>query len=85
MVQCSDKSLYTGWTTDPERRILAHNAGRGAKYTKTRLPVHLVYLIQCEDRSTALKKEAAIKKLSRKAKSALVFEEENLIKNVNMI
>ena len=46
MLRCADGSLYTGWTTDPERRLKAHNGGRGAKYTRSRRPVELVYLEQ---------------------------------------
>lgn len=72
MVQCSDGSYYTGWTTDPERRVKEHNSGRGALYTKFRRPVELIYLEQVEDRSSAQQREHAIKKLTRQKKTELV-------------
>ena len=71
MVRCRDNSLYTGYTNDPERRLAVHNAGKGAKYTKSRLPVTLVYQETCEDKSAALKREAAIKRLTKAEKEAL--------------
>ena len=72
MVECSDGSLYTGWTTDPERRVKEHNAGRGALYTRWRGPVELKYLEKKKDRSTAQRRENEIKKLTREKKIALV-------------
>lgn len=72
MVECSDGTLYTGWTTDPQRRVAEHNAGRGARYTKMRRPVELVYVEPQPDRSTALKRERAIKKLTRAKKKQLI-------------
>ena len=72
IVRCSDGSLYTGWTTSLEKRIEAHNAGRGAKYTKSRRPVSLVYFETFESKSEALKREAAIKKLPRVLKLSLI-------------
>lgn len=72
MVECSDGSLYTGWTTDVEARVATHNSGEGAKYTRSRLPVKLVYSEEVEDRSTALKREAAIKKMTRANKKKLI-------------
>ena len=72
IVQCRDGSLYTGWTTDVEKRVAAHNAGTGAKYTKARRPVTLVYFEALESKSEALKREAAIKKLSRSDKLELI-------------
>ena len=72
MVECADGSYYTGWTTDPERRIAVHNAGRGAKYTKMRRPVTLIYVEELPDKSSALKRERAIKQLSRKQKEKLL-------------
>ncbi|MBC8330715.1 MAG: GIY-YIG nuclease family protein [Anaerolineae bacterium] len=72
IVECSDGTLYTGWTTDLQRRVAAHNAGRGARYTKTRRPVVLVYVEPQPDRSTALKRERAIKKLPRAKKKQLI-------------
>ena len=61
MVECADGTLYTGWTTDPKRREKEHNSGRGASYTRIRGPVKLVYIEAQPDRSTALKREYAIK------------------------
>jgi len=72
IVKCSDGTFYTGWTTDPERREGQHNAGRGAKYTRTRRPVRLVYVEEQPDRSTAMKRERAIKSLSRERKKKLI-------------
>ena len=72
IVRCGDDSLYTGWTTDVPERINAHNSGHGAKYTRSRLPVTLVYHELCADKSSALKRERAIKALSREQKLALI-------------
>lgn len=71
LARCRDGTLYTGVTTDPERRITEHNAGAGAAYTRTRLPVVLVYLERVSDRSCALRREHAIKRLTRAQKEAL--------------
>jgi predicted GIY-YIG superfamily endonuclease len=72
VVRCADSTLYTGVATDLHARIAAHNAGRGAKYTKSRLPVTLVYEEIVEDRSAALRREYEIKRLPPDAKRALV-------------
>ncbi len=72
MVECVDGTYYTGWSTDPERRAKMHNAGKGAKYTKTRRPVKLIYVEELPDKSSALKRERAIKRLSRKQKEKLL-------------
>ena len=72
IVECRDKTLYTGWTTDLEKRIRMHNEGKGAKYTKSRAPVRLVYYEQYETKQEALKRAYAIKQLSRKEKLALI-------------
>lgn len=69
---CNDSTLYTGWTNDIESRISAHNAGNGAKYTKMRLPVTLVYKEILETKSEALKRELEIKKLKRNEKLKLI-------------
>ncbi|MEM1484582.1 GIY-YIG nuclease family protein [Oscillospiraceae bacterium PP1C4] len=69
---CSDDTLYTGWTNDLESRLTAHREGRGAKYTKTRLPMQLVYSETVETKSDALKREYAIKQLSRQQKLELI-------------
>lgn len=71
ILKCADGTYYTGWTTDLARRIEAHNCGTGAKYTRTRRPVCLVYAELHKTKSDAMKREAAIKKLSRKEKEAL--------------
>ena len=68
ILRCSDGSLYTGITTDLEKRIAAHNAGKGAKYTRGRGPLELVYEEVCGDHSAALKLELEIKGLSREEK-----------------
>ena len=77
IVKCSDNTLYTGWTNDLEKRIKTHNAGKGAKYTKSRRPVILVYYEEYGTKSEALRREAAIKKLSRQEKLRMIrqFEE----------
>ena len=72
ILRCSDDSLYCGWTTDLDSRIKAHNSGRGAKYTRSRLPVELVYYEEFEDKHDALSREWHIKKLSRSEKLELV-------------
>jgi putative endonuclease len=71
ILECSDGTYYTGWTTNPERRMAQHNRGVGARYTKTRRPVILVYLEEQPDKITALKRERAIKALPRKKKMEL--------------
>ncbi|MFQ5578262.1 MAG: GIY-YIG nuclease family protein, partial [Anaerolineae bacterium] len=65
MVQCRDNTLYTGWTTDLSRRLAAHNAGRGARYTQSRRPVKLVYSKTLPDRRSAMQHERALKQLTR--------------------
>ena len=72
IVECRDGTLYTGWTTDVEARVRTHNSGSGAKYTRSRLPVKLVYFEEAENKSAALRREAAIKKLSREKKLKLI-------------
>jgi putative endonuclease len=72
MVECSDGTLYTGISNNVSKRILAHNSGKGAKYTKARLPVTLKWSQSCENRSEASKEEYKIKKLSRKQKLTLI-------------
>ncbi|GMB00256.1 GIY-YIG nuclease family protein [Pelosinus sp. IPA-1] len=74
IVQCADDTLYTGWTVDLEKRMIAHNKGVGAKYTSSRVPVVLVYWEQQESQSTAQKREASIKKLNRSQKLTLIRE-----------
>jgi putative endonuclease len=74
VIECGDGSLYTGYTTDVERRIQQHRDGDGAKYTRGRTPIDLVHLEAFHDQSTAQSREAEIKSLSRSEKEALVFE-----------
>ncbi len=72
MLRCGDGSLYTGWSTDVERRLASHRAGRGSRYTASRLPVELVMTRAMADRSAAMREEARIKRLPRAAKVALI-------------
>lgn len=72
VVSCADGTLYTGYTTDLNRRLTEHNAGEGAKYTRPRTPVELVYHETYETRSTAMSREYEIKQLSRREKERLV-------------
>jgi len=72
IVECDDGTLYTGWTTDPERRLREHNAGKGARYTRSRRPVRLVYWEQYSDRSGAMRREVVVKKLTRFEKQTLI-------------
>lgn len=66
MLKCSDGTLYTGWTNDLEKRVEAHNSGKGAKYTKARRPVELAYYEEFETKEQAMKREYAIKQLREK-------------------
>lgn len=72
IVECSDGTLYTGWTNDLEKRIKMHNSGKGAKYTKTRLPVVLKYFEEFQTKEEAMSREYKIKQLSRKEKQKLI-------------
>lgn len=72
LLRCGDDSLYCGWTTDLDRRLAAHQAGRGARYTASRLPVALALAQPMPDRSAARREEVRIKRLSRAQKLALV-------------
>jgi len=74
IVKCADGTFYTGWTMDPERRVAQHNKGIGAKYTSTRRPVKLAYLETQPNRTSAMKRELAIKKMKRAQKNKLVEE-----------
>ena len=71
LLRCADGSLYCGWTTDLHRRVSAHNSGQGAKYTRSRRPVTLVYYEEYTDRHEALSREWHIKRLSRQEKLRL--------------
>jgi putative endonuclease len=72
IVECCDGTFYTGWAVNAERRVKVHNAGRGARYTRMRLPVRLVYVEPQPDRTSAMKRERAIKRLPRAKKQALI-------------
>ena len=72
LLRCGDGTLYAGFTNDLARRLAVHNAGRGAKYTRSRLPVELVYRENFSNKSSALKREYAIKRLSRAEKLSLI-------------
>ena len=81
MLECADGTLYTGWTTNPERRVKEHNAGKGALYTRWRRPVEICYLEEAPDRSAAQRREIAIKKLTRHKKLMLVEKFQSETKN----
>src|SRR5436190_21806570 len=72
LIRCADQSLYTGVTTDAERRIDEHNEGCGARYTRARGPVELVYLERLKDRGSALRREHEIKRMTAAGKRAMV-------------
>lgn len=77
ILRCKDNSLYTGWCVDLEKRLALHNAGKGAKYTRAKGPCKLVYYEEISNKSEALKREIAIKKLSKTKK-------EDLVRNFNL-
>ena len=72
LLECYDHSFYCGWTNDLDKRVMAHNSGNGAKYTKSRRPVALVYYETYETKEAAMKREAAIKRMSRREKERLI-------------
>lgn len=74
ILRCGDGTLYTGITDDLPRRLNAHRSGKGAKYTRGRGPLELVYREDCPDKSAALRREIAVKKLSRQEKLSLIGE-----------
>jgi len=80
ILRCGDDSLYTGWTNHLTKRMADHNAGRGAKYTKAHLPVELVYYEIFDTKEEAMKREYAIKKLSRSQKERLIASTSNLLR-----
>lgn len=73
ILECSDKTYYTGWTKDLEKRINTHNNGKGAKYTRGRCPVKLIYFENFNDKVEAMKREYEIKQMSRKEKEKLII------------
>lgn len=72
IAECADGTFYTGWSKDPERRVREHNAGRGARYTRSRRPLRLAYIEAQVDLRSAMKRERALKCLSRARKKALI-------------
>ena len=76
LVECADKTLYCGWTNDLDKRMKAHNEGKGAKYTRSRLPVKLVYYEAFDTKEEAMSREWQIKHLSREEKLKLAEESE---------
>ena len=72
ILRCSDGTLYTGSTKDIDERQRAHNLGKGARYTRGRIPVEVVYREQCADKSAALRREAEIKRMGREKKTRLL-------------
>ena len=79
ILECADGTLYTGWTNDLEKRLLSHNTGKGAKYTRTRRPVKLVYAEAHEDKRNAMRREYQIKQLTRMQKIALLESKDNIM------
>ena len=77
ILRCKDDSLYTGWCVDLQKRLALHNSGKGAKYTRSKRPCKLVYYEEISNKSEALKREIAIKKLSKAKK-------EDLVRNFNL-
>ena len=75
ILECSDGTLYTGWTTDPARREKQHNAGTGARYTRMRRPVKMVYIEEQADKIGALKRELEIKRMPREKKKKLIMQQ----------
>ena len=75
LLRCSDSSLYCGWTYDVAKRLEAHNAGRGSRYTRSRLPVELAMALEMPDASRARTEEARIKRLTRRQKLGLIGRE----------
>ena len=72
MLRCADNTLYTGIAKDLPHRLAAHRAGTGAKYVRGRLPINIVYTEECKDKSSALKREIQVKKMSKKEKEQLI-------------
>ena len=85
IVSCSDGTYYTGWTNNLEKRIHDHNAGKGAKYTKSRLPILLIYYETFDTKEDAMRREYAIKRLTRKEKEKLIEQKKNLHLSGEMI
>ena len=82
ILECADGTLYTGWTNDLEKRLETHNAGKGGKYTRTRLPVRMVYAEAHEDKREAMRREYRIKQMPRAEKIRLLNHSDNIMKKV---
>lgn len=80
ILECADGSLYTGWTSDPERRLRQHNSGHGGRYTRSRRPLKLKYIEDQPSRIAAMKRERSIKALPRKQKLALIREAQDVLR-----
>ncbi|NTW89252.1 MAG: GIY-YIG nuclease family protein [Desulfobulbaceae bacterium] len=78
ILKCSDGTFYTGWTTDPARREKQHNAGTGSRYTRMRRPVKMLYVEEQTDRTSAMKREIAIKKMTHTAKGLLISSKSDI-------
>lgn len=78
IARCFDETLYTGWTTDVKKREKTHNLGKGAKYTRSRLPIKIVYVEECDSKIEALRREYQVKKMTKSQK-------ENLIRTYNFL
>lgn len=83
ILECADGSLYTGWTNHLKERVLTHNRGKGAKYTRTRRPVTLVYYEEFSTKEAAMSREWQIKQLSRAQKLKLIHQEEKKIELIS--
>jgi putative endonuclease len=81
MLECSDGSYYTGWSVDPVKRVIIHNTGQGARYTRMHRPVRLVYIEEFPDRSSAQKRELAIKHLKHDQKEKLINRSSTVLEN----
>lgn len=79
MLECSDGTLYSGYTVDVKHRLKVHNEGKGSKYTRCRLPVKLAYVEECADKVSAMQRECQLKKLTRTQKLRLISEYQNNI------
>ncbi len=80
IVECDDGSLYTGWTNHLEERMKSHNEGKGAKYTRSRLPVRLVHYEEFATKQEAMRREYAIKQLTRKDKLMLIEQQSTIVR-----
>lgn len=83
LLRCADGSLYCGWTNDLTKRLKAHNAGTASKYTRTRLPVEIVYAERHDTKQEAMKREYRIKRLTKEEKEALILSETNILTQKN--